>query len=239
MADSTKTALITGASRGVGAAIARALHREGWRVVINYNRSQDSAESLAKELGTVALKADVSDIGEVAAMFEAAGDVSLLVNNAAVPHYGLLSDMEPEAWRRLLDVNLGGVYNCLKFAIPPMVREKSGCIINISSVWGIYGASCEAAYSATKAAVIGLTRSLAKELGPSGVRVNCVAPGVILTDMLQSLNSEELAALSGQTPLGRLGSPEDVADAVAFLASDNARFITGQVLGVDGGFPAN
>ena len=239
MPESTKTALITGSSRGIGAAIARTLHRDGWRVVINYRDSQSSAESLAEELSAVAVKADVSNFDEVSAMFESVGEMDLLVNNAATHHYGLFGDMEPAEWSRLLDVNLTGVYNCLKFAIPSMVRRKSGCIINVSSVWGIHGASCETAYSATKAAIIGLTRSLAKELGPSDIRVNCVAPGVILTDMLGDFTPDELLSLCDRTPLGRLGFPDDVADAVAFLASDSARYITGQVLGVDGGFPAH
>ena len=238
MSESIKTALITGSSRGIGAAIARKLYQDGWRVIINYSKSQAQAESLAEELDTIAVKADVSDVGEVAAMFELIGEISLLINNAATHHYGLFSEMEPAEWARLLDVNLTGAYNCLKFAIPPMVNRKSGGVINVSSVWGIHGASCEAAYSSTKAAIVGLTRSLAKELGPSGVRVNCVAPGVILTDMLNDFTPDELTSLRDQTALGRLGLPDDVADAVAFLASDSARYITGQVLGVDGGFPA-
>ncbi len=229
-------ALVTGASRGIGAAIARALHRDGWQLVIHYSRSEAEALSLAAELGAAAVRCDVADSLQVREMFGRIGDVDLLVNNAGIAHYGLMSDMNEETWRRLFAVNVDGAYHCCRAAVPHMVRQKKGCIINISSVWGVRGASCEAAYSAAKAAIIGLTRALAKELGPSGVRVNAIAPGVIKTDMISGLGPEALAALADETPLCRLGTPEDVAELAAFLASDRASFITGQVIAADGGF---
>ena len=232
----TGTALVTGASRGIGAEIARTLHRDGWRVIVHYNRAAEAASRLASELGAPCLRADLGDPDQVRAMCQAAGPVDLLVNNAGVAAYGLFTDMDDAAWRRLFAVNVDGAAACCRAVIPHMVHEKRGCILNISSVWGLRGASCEAAYSASKAALIGLTRALAKELGPSGIRVNCVAPGVIQTDMLGNLTAADLAALAEDTPLGRLGTPRDVAEAVAFLASDRAAFLTGQVIGVDGGF---
>lgn len=231
-----KKALVTGASRGIGADIARALKADGWDIIINYRSSQPQAHSLASELGARAICADVSDMAQVRAMFDSAGPVELLVNNAGVAHYGLFTDTSHELWRKIFSVNVDGVYNCCMCALPGMIAARRGCIVNISSIWGVAGASCEAAYSASKAAVIGLSKSLAKELGPSSVRVNCVTPGVIETDMLLGFSRDDKRALADQTPLCRLGTPEDVAGLVTFLASDSARFITGQVIGVDGGF---
>ena len=229
-------ALVTGASRGIGAAIARALARDGWELVLTYHRSEREALSLAAELGAAAAHCDAADILETEALFRREAGFDLLVNNAGIAHYGLLTDTDESAWRSLFAVNVDGAYRCCRLAIPHMVRQKRGCIINVGSVWGHRGASCEAAYSATKAALDGLTRSLAKELGPAGVRVNAVAPGVIDTDMLAALRPDDKAALIADTPLGRLGTPADVAALVAFLAGDKAAFITGQVIGVDGGF---
>lgn len=231
-----KTALITGAARGIGSEIARQLNKNGWEIIINYNRSKQPAEALALELDARLVQGDVSDYRQAREMFNIAGNVDLLVNNAGIALYGLLTDTEPWQWDKLINTNLTGVYNCCKYAVPFMVRQKSGCIINISSVWGIAGASCEAAYSASKAGVISLTKSLAKELGYSGIRVNCVAPGVIDTDMISNLSVHDKKTLSDETPLGRLGSALDVAELVSFLASDKASFITGQVICVDGGF---
>lgn len=231
-----KTALVTGASRGIGAAIARSLKRDGFKVYINYNQSADKALKLAGELSAFAVKADVSDMDEVRRMYDEIGGVDVLVCNAGISEYGLFSDTGPEAWQRIFAVNVDGAYNCIQCALPHMIAQKSGVIINISSVWGLCGASCEAAYSASKAALIGLTRALSKELGPSGIRVNCIAPGVIETDMLALFTEADKESLRFQTPLGRLGSPSDVAELAAFLSSDRADFITGQVIGADGGF---
>ena len=231
-----KTALVTGSSRGIGAAAARRLAADGWAVSIHYNESEAAALALAEELGVRALRADMADPAQVSALFAAAGPIDLLVCNAGTAEYGLLTDMDEAAWRHLMAVNLDGAYRCCRAAIPHMVREKAGNILLVSSIWGLYGASCEAAYSASKAALIGLTKALAKELGPSGIRVNCVAPGVIDTDMLARFDFADRQALVDETPLGRLGTPEDVAELIAFLASDRASFITGQVVACSGGF---
>ena len=239
------SALITGASRGIGRAVARELARQGWPVCVNYLERRDAAESLAEEIRSqggraMIFQADVADGQAVARMAEAAretlGPVELVVNNAGVAGQALFQDISDEMWNRYLAVNLGGARNTIRAALPHMISEKRGCIVNISSIWGLRGASCETAYACTKAAIIALTRSLALELAPSGIRVNCVAPGVIDTDMVQVLGRDTLQDLAEQTPLGRLGTPEDIAYAVAFLASDKASFITGQVLGADGGF---
>ena len=231
-----KTALITGGSRGIGAACARQLARDGYRVVINCCRSTAAAQALAEEIGGTAVCADVADSAQVERLFDAAGEVDVLVCCAGIAWQGLLQDMTDEAWRHLFAVNTDGVFYCCRRAIPAMVRRQAGSIVTVSSMWGQAGASCEAAYSASKAAVIGLTKALARELGPSGIRVNCVSPGVIDTDMTRGHSAQTMAALREETPLGTLGTPEDVAQAVSFLVSDRARFITGQVLGVSGGF---
>lgn len=240
-----RSALVTGASRGIGRAIAAALAREGWSVCVNYLERRDAAEALVSELqshghAAMAFRADVADRaaveGMVRAASEALGPVELLVNNAGISHQGLFQDVDDALWDRLLAVNLTGPRNAVQAVLPHMLAEKRGCVVNISSIWGLRGGSCEAAYACTKAALIGLTRSLALELAPSGIRVNCVAPGVIDTDMVRVLSPETRRMLVEETPLGRLGTPADVARAVAFLASEEAGFITGQVLGTDGGF---
>ena len=235
-----KVALVTGGSRGIGREICRVLARNGWIVAITYNRSKAAALELAAETGGIAVGGDVASPADVDAMFSTIraelGEVSLLVNNAGIGEYGLLTDLSYERWNELLATNLAGAFNCCKAAIPAMVREKSGCIINIASMWGEVGASCEAAYSVTKAGLIGMTKALAKELGPSGIRVNAVSPGCIETDMMARFSPAEREALAEETPLGMIGQPADVAEAVRFMASDAARFITGQVLGVSGGF---
>ena len=240
-----KTALVTGSSRGIGRAIALRLAREGYALCINCVRRTDLANELAAQINAaggraIACRADVSDPEQVAAMLaetkRALGPVSLLVNNAGVAGQMLFQDITQEQWQRYLGVNLGGAFNCCQAVLPDMLHEKAGGIVNISSIWGLRGASCEVAYSCTKAALIGLTRSLAMELAPSGIRVNCVCPGVIDTDMLASLPDGTLDELAVQTPMGRLGTPEDIAGAVAYFASDAASFVTGQVLCADGGF---
>lgn len=235
----SSVALVTGASRGIGAACARKLAADGWKVIVNYRTSKEKAETIADEIGGFAVCADVADEKQTAAMFEQIterfGGVDLLVNNAGIAHIGLLTDMTYEKWRRIFAVNVDGVFNCSKLALKHMTRQHSGAIINISSMWGICGASCEAAYSASKAAVIGLTKALAKEVGPSNIRVNCVAPGVIDTEMNAELDSVTIKALCEETPLGVLGTPSDIAELVSFLASEKAKFITGQVISSNGG----
>ena len=239
-----KTALVTGSSRGIGRAVARELAHQGWAVGINYLHREDKAQELVEELTAAgcqaaAFQADVADGAAVASMVKELGEtfspVELVVNNAGVAGQSLFQDISDEMWNRYLAVNLGGARNTIKAALPHMISEKRGCIVNISSIWGQRGASCEVAYACTKAGIIALTRSLAMELAPSGIRVNCVAPGVINTDMVQVLGQETLDDLAKETPLGRLGTPEDIAYAVSFFASERAGFITGQVLTADGG----
>ncbi len=233
-----KTALITGGSRGIGAATARRFAREGFRVIINYNNSEARAKALAAETGGIALRADVGSPEQVAAMAEKItaehGALDVIVNNAGIAHFGLLTDMSETEWQSLVNINLGGAFRVTKNLIRPMIAAGRGCVINISSMWGQVGASCEAAYSASKAGLIGLTKALAKELGPSGIRVNCIAPGVIDTEMNARLDDETLAELKDETPLGVIGTPKDVADAAYFLYENE--FVTGQVIGVNGGF---
>ena len=240
-----RAALVTGASRGIGRAIAAELAREGWAVCINYLEHREAAEVLVRQLReagheAIAVGADVADRQAVDAMVCTAaselGPVGLLVNNAGISRQGLFQDTDDETWDRTLAVNLTGARNAAKAVLPHMLSEKRGCIVNISSIWGLRGASCEVAYACSKAAIIGLTRSLALELAPSGIRVNCVAPGCIETDMVRVLGEETRAMLVEETPLGRLGTPEDIAHAVAFFASERAAFLTGQVLTADGGF---
>ncbi len=241
------TALITGASRGIGRQTALLFAQSGYEVVINYFRSKSYAKELEAEINrgagrrrAVAIRADVSDERQVCALFEQAAQcfapADVLVNNAGIAAAGLLTDMSTDEWDRLFAVNMRGAFLCSREALPPMISKKQGCIINISSVWGVCGASCEVAYSASKAALIGFTKALAKEVGPSGVRCNCVAPGVIDTDMNQALTGEDIARLKEQTPLCTVGRAEDVAQSVLFLASPRADFITGQVLSPNGGF---
>jgi len=236
--------LITGASRGIGAAAARQFGAEGWNVILGYCSSGDRAQALAEELEAggvraLALEGDVSDPVQAAALVEGAqcfGPLDALVCCAgvALPQQ-LLTDTTDKQWRRVMGVDLDGVFYTVRAAYPAFVRRQRGSIITVSSMWGVTGGSCEAPYSAAKAGVIGLTQALAKELGPSHVRVNCVAPGVIATEMNAHLSPEDMEALGEETPLGRIGSPEEVARAITFLASDRASFITGQVLRVDGG----
>lgn len=229
-------ALITGASRGIGAACARKLHSDGFEVIINYNRSESAAKALAHDLGCTAIKADVSDRAAVERMFSEIGGVDVLVCSAGIARQQLFTDITADDWREIFAVNLDGVFNCCQLALPHMIHQKRGKIITMSSIWGMTGASCESAYSASKAAVIGLTKALAKELGPSGICVNCVAPGVINTDMNKALGEDTLEALKEETPLGILGTPEDIAAVISFLASSGADFITGQVISPNGGF---
>ncbi len=236
-----KKVLITGASCGIGAACAKAFAEKGYSLCLNYNIHKDSAQALAENLTNTygidakAYKCDVSDSSQVKKMFSETGAADVLINNAGISQQKLFTDITDEDWRRMTGVNLDGVFYCSKEASKEMIKKKSGSIINISSMWGQVGASCEVHYSAAKAGVIGLTKALAKELGPSNIRVNCIAPGVIDTDMMSGFDAETKNSLIDETPLFRLGTPEDIAKAVVFLADENS-FITGQVLGVNGGF---
>lgn len=237
-----KNALVTGASGGIGQAVARELARRGWGVALHYWKNEASARRLEEEIlagggSARCYQADLTDPAQVEALFAAAeedfGFLEGLVNNAGTAWKGLFTDMTLEDWRQVLDSDLTSVFLCCRRALPPMIRRKRGSIVNVSSMWGQVGASCEAAYSAAKAGVIGLTKALAKEEGPSGIRVNCLAPGVVRTPMNGDLSPEDLAALREETPLERIGSPEEIAQAAAFLLENT--FVTGQVLGVNGG----
>jgi len=236
-----QTALITGASRGIGSAIARQLAKDGFRVIINYNASEREAQLLISELNNtnsikcIALQADVSDRAQVEAVFAAAGGIDVLINNAGIAQQKLFTDLTEQDWDRMFDVDVKGVFHCCQCALPYMIHQKHGKIINISSMWGQVGASCEVHYSAAKAAVIGLTKALAKEVGPSGIQVNCIAPGVIQTEMNAHLDESTIEELKEETPLGVIGTVQDIADAVSFFAGEKSNFITGQVLGVNGG----
>ena len=228
------TVVITGGSRGIGAAAVELFAARGDRVYFLYEKNHAAANAVSERTGAEAICCDVSDGQSVKAAFERIADVDLLICNAGIMHFGLLSMMEEDKWDRLFDVNVKGIYHCVNAAMPAFLRKHSGCIITVSSMWGQVGASCEAAYSATKGAVLALTKALAKELGPSGIRVNCVSPGVILTDMCASVDPEILVEMAEEAPVGRNGPPEDVATAFAYLA--DADFVTGQVIPVNGGY---
>ena len=229
-----KHVVITGGSRGIGAAAVRLFAERGDRVTFLYEKEHGAAERVARETGACAICCDVADGQAVKAAFNRIGDVDILICNAGIMHFGLMSMMEESAWDRIFDVNVKGIYHCVNAAMPSFLAKQRGCVITVSSMWGQVGASCEAAYSATKGAVIALTKALAKELGPSGVRVNCVALGVILTDMCAGVDPEVLEEMAQETPVGRNGTPEDVAKAFAYLA--DADFVTGDVLSVSGGY---
>ena len=241
----SRTVLITGAATGIGRETAKRFAAEGWNVAVHYHKSESAAVSLMDELkarhvSVVRAQADVRDADAVRAMVEkvcrAFGWIDALVNNAGIAQQKLFTDISARDWDDMFDVNVKGVFHCCQAVLPGMISRKSGSIVNVSSIWGEVGASCEVHYSAAKAAVIGLTRALSKEVGPSGIRVNCVAPGVIATPMTAGLDEETVTAMEADTPLMTIGAPRDVADALYYLASERAGFITGQVLGVSGGF---
>lgn len=245
--DKMKTALITGGAGGIGSAICRSLAKKRYDIAIHYHTRQREAALLADEIvnnyqnKVNIYQADLSDCKSAAALFDNFSkdftSLNVLVNNAGKAQQKLFTDITPQEWRTMLGANLDSVFYCSREALRRfMLPAHSGAIVNVSSMWGQVGASCEVHYSASKAGVIGLTKALAKEVGLSGIRVNCVAPGVVMTDMMKDFDSETLAALREETPLNTLGTPEQIAEAVAFLCSEKASFITGQVLGVNGGF---
>ena len=225
--------VITGGSRGIGAAAVRLFAARGDRVYFLYEKEHAAARAVAEETGATPICCNVADGQAVAAAFSQIPHVDVLVCNAGICHYGLMSQTDEAQWDRIFDVNVKGMYHCINAATPAFLRKQAGCIITVSSMWGQVGASCEAAYSATKGAVIALTKALAQELGPSGIRVNCIAPGVIETDMCKDVSPDTMAALAQESLVGRNGQPEDVAKAMLYLA--DADFVTGQVLPVNGG----
>lgn len=240
-----KVALVTGASRGIGRATAEAFARAGYQVAANYCRSKEQIEQFSAQMeregcAVIPVQADVSDPEQVERMVQAVqrqfGHIDVLVCNAGIARQGLLTDFSPADWRQMMAVNLDGTFYCCRSVLPGMIRRQSGCIITTSSIWGITGASCEVPYSAAKAGIIGLTRALAKEVGPSGIRVNCIAPGVIDTEMNGNLTPEVMAQLREETPLGTIGTPKQVADLALYLAGEGASFLTGQVISPNGGF---
>ena len=228
------TVLITGGSRGIGAAAVSLFAARGDRVFFLYEKNHEAAKKVSEETGAAAICCDVADGEQVKKTVAQVGDVDILICNAGICHYGLMSMMDESQWDRIFDVNVKGIFHCVNACMSAFLKKQKGCIINVSSMWGQVGSSCEAAYSATKGAVIALTKALAKELGPSGIRVNCVAPGVICTDMCASLDPEIMEELREDTPVGRNGQPEDVAKAMLYLA--DAEFVTGHVLSVNGGY---
>ncbi len=239
-----RVALITGASRGIGRAIALRLAKDGYTVALNYNQNEKAAVRAAEVLTAfgkegMLCRADVTREHAVHEMVREVerrlGPIDLLVNNAGIAEQVLFTDLTAAQWKKMMDVHVNGAFYTSSAVLPSMIRRKSGCIINIASMWGQTGASCEVHYSTAKAALIGMTKALAKEVGPSGIRVNCVSPGAIETDMMAGFSDEDKAAIADDTPLGRLGKPEEIAAAVAFLASEDAAFITGQVLAPNGG----
>ena len=226
--------VITGGSRGIGAAAVEAFARRGDRVFFLYEKNHDAAKAVAEKTGATPICCDVADKNGVEAAFAAIGDVDILICNAGIMDFAPINMLPEERWDRIFDVNVKGIYHCVNAAMPAFLKKQAGAIITVSSMWGQVGASCEAAYSATKGAVIALSKALAKELGPSGIRVNCVAPGVILTDMCGNLDPEVLEEMAEETPVGRNGTSLDVANAMVYLADSD--FITGHVLRVNGGY---
>ncbi len=235
-----KTVLITGGSRGIGAETVRLFSEKGYRVAFTYNKSAAAAARLAGDTGAMAVRADSSNESEILSAIQlvekSLGNIEILINNAAVSSFSLFTDITTDAWEKMLSVNLTGAFIYSRECLKCMIKNKSGRIINISSMWGVVGSSCEVAYSASKAAIIGMTKALAKEVGPSGITVNCIAPGIINTDMNKNLTDEDMSVLKEETPLMRIGEPIDVANAALFLASEDASFITGALLNVNGGY---
>lgn len=234
-----KNVLVIGGSRGIGAETVRQFAQAGDRVVFTFHRSELEADAVRQQTGATPVRCDIKHSDSVKIAVDKAvsvlGHIDVLVCNAAVADYSLITDIDESRWEEIIDTNLNGVFYCIKQVLPSMISRKSGCIITLGSMWGQVGASCEVAYSAAKAGVIGLTKALAKEVGPSGIRVNCVSPGMIDTDMNSSVDPEAVAAIEDETPLCRTGQPAEVASVIRYLASDDAGFVTGQVVAVNGG----
>ena len=235
-----KTVFITGGSRGIGKEAVKQFAKNGYNVAFTYFNSSEKANALSEETGALALYCDVSKSEDVNKAIREAknkfGGVDVLINNAGIDEFSLFTDITDEMWHRMIDTNLSSAFYASRAVLPYMINKKDGVIINISSMWGEVGASCEVHYSVSKAGLIGLTKALAKEVGPSGIRVNCISPGVIDTDMNKNLTNEDIEQLKTDTPLGVIGKTEDVANTILFLCSDSAKFITGQILGVNGGY---
>lgn len=233
-------AIVSGGSRGIGAAVVRMLTESGVRVAFLYEKNEDAAREIARSTGAVPVRCDISDRDQVFRAYEeakkAVGMIDSVVSCAGIAQQALFQDVTGSDWNKMIGVNLSGAAYLAQAALPDMISEKKGSIVFVSSIWGEVGASMEAHYSASKAGLIGLMKALSKEVGPSGIRVNAVTPGVIYTDMLKCFDDETMRCLAEETPLGRIGTPEDVAKAIRFLLSDDASFITGQTLGVNGGF---
>lgn len=244
MSGKSMVAVITGAGKGIGRAIALRLAKDGYKIAVCYNNSKEKAEKVAEDIiaaggNARTFQLDITDsrnansvIADIENNF---GEIAVLVNNAGIAEQSLFTDITDEMWRKMIDTNLGGAFYCARAVLPFMIHRKKGKIINIASIWGETGGSCEVHYSAAKAGLIGMTKALAKEVGPSGITVNCVSPGVILTDMTSHFDEATMNELKDETPLGRIGTPEDVAGAVSFLASADSDFITGQDIAVNGG----
>jgi 3-oxoacyl-[acyl-carrier protein] reductase len=228
------TIVITGGSRGIGAAAVELFAAKGHRVCFLYEKNHAAAKAVAEKCGAQAFCCDVADVQAVKEVFSQIGDVDVLICNAGIAHIGLMQDTAPEQWDRIFNVNVKGIYNCVNAALPSFLRKQAGCVVTVSSMWGQVGASCEVAYSATKGAIISMTKAMAKEFAPSGIRVNCVAPGVILTDMCANVEPSILEEMAQDTPVGHNGTPEDIAKAMEYLV--DAPFVTGQILPVNGGY---
>ncbi len=234
-----KNVLIIGGSRGIGAEAVRKFTEEGYKVAFTFHKSELAADELRQETGAMPIRCDVkhSDSVKIAVdkASKALGHIDVLICNAAIADFNLITDIDESKWEQIIDTNLNGVFYSVRHVLPSMISRKDGCIITVSSMWGQVGASCEVAYSAAKAGVIGLSKALAKEVGPSGIRVNCIAPGMIDTEMNANVSAEATAEIADETPLCRIGKPSEIAETMLFLASDSASFITGQVIGVNGG----
>lgn len=235
-----KVVLITGGSRGIGANAVKQFSLNGYKVAFTYLNSDKNAEDLATRYDAIAVKADMSCSNDVTnavkSVLDKFGKIDILINNVGISEFSLFTDITDEMWKKMLDTNLSSAFYASREVLPQMIHRKSGCIINISSMWGEVGASCEVHYSAAKAGIIGLTKALAKEVAPSGIRVNCITPGAVDTDMNAVLSEDTIEGIKSETPLGKIGSVEDVVNAMLFLASDSSSFITGQIIGVNGGF---